>query len=68
MKESDKYLLKTYMKGFNDTFDNKNNSSFYNRKKLKAYNLGWQHSIIGDELSHIDLLTNEEILKLIKSG
>jgi len=64
----DEELLSWYMKGFNDELDGKSSSiSIDNIElKLKAYNLGALHAILGDELSHIDKLNNEEILEMIK--
>jgi hypothetical protein len=64
--EEDKLLLEIYMIGWKDSFKNINQPNKYKDFKRKAYNLGWCHAIIGDDLSHIDLLSNEEILKQIK--
>lgn len=63
----DSILLNLYMMGFNDELDQTDihESILTNKLELKAYNLGRYHAIIGDEISSIDKLTNEEILKMI---
>lgn len=64
----EEYLLKIYSSGFNDELDGTYNNT-YNKDSLeyKAYLVGSNHAIIGDDVSSIDLLTNEELLKIIKS-
>lgn len=66
---SDNRLLEVYMIGFKDCPDNNDMSSNYLHESLerKAYNLGWDHYIIGDDVSSIDFMSNNEILRLIKS-
>lgn len=61
--DTDNYLLYYYRKGFNDELNGIGNMS---NMELKAYILGRQHALIGDDVSSIDLLTEEEILKQIK--
>lgn len=60
-------LLSVYVVGWSDCGDN-NDKKEYNGLYQKAYDLGWNHFIMGDEISSIDYLSNEEIIKLIKDG
>jgi high-affinity nickel permease len=60
-----KKLLKIYLIGFMDCANTIDNSNKYSGRFLKAYKLGHDHFILGDDLSHIDNLTNDEILDLI---
>lgn len=62
---SEETLLNLYLKGFNDCLDNKINFNNLHGLQLKAYKLGKDNAILGDDLSHIDNLTNEEILDKI---
>lgn len=70
MNEQDKVLLETYMWGFNDELDGK--TKIWNPKPLllRAYNLGRQDAIVGDDISSdissSDLQTNEDILNRIR--
>ena len=55
------------MRGFNDEL--KGTSSILPNNDIlvkNAYSLGADHAILGDEMTSIDLLTQEEILKLIR--
>lgn len=59
-------LLTTYMKGFNDEL-NETPSNYHTDSLIsRAYNLGRQDAIVGDDVSSIDLQGNEEILRRIK--
>ena len=62
---SDKQLLEIYMEGFNDELLGIAKASD-KYLMFKAYRLGSDHAIIGDEVSSIDNLTNDEILKMLK--
>jgi len=66
MNEEDKKLLKAYMKGFNDYSVDIPKFKYFNQRMQKAYNLGVQHFIIGDDVRSVDYLSDEQILKLIK--
>jgi hypothetical protein len=65
---TDKELLQWYSKGFSDQL----NESLTvipqnNYLELRAYEIGANHAFMGDEIRSFDYLTNEEILKIIKS-
>jgi hypothetical protein len=62
----EKNLLEWYMKGFDDEISGRTTSEPDDKKLLIAYRLGAQHAIIGDDVSSIDDLTNEEIIKQIE--
>jgi hypothetical protein len=65
--ESDKdNLLKWYMKGFNDELRGTTTIESDNKIDMVAYNLGAQHAIIGDDVSSIDNLSDEEIISMIE--
>jgi hypothetical protein len=68
MEESDKELLDWYMKGFHDELCGTSTIESDDNLKNIAYKLGSQHAIIGDDISSIDLLSNKEILNIIKIG
>ena len=59
-------LLKWYMKGFNDELRGTTTIESDNRIDMVAYNLGAQHAIIGDDVSSIDNLSDEEIISMIE--
>lgn len=65
MNEKDKELLETYMWGFNDELDGRKRMWNPNPQLLRAYNLGREDAIIGDDVSSSDLQTNDDILKRI---
>lgn len=65
MNEQDKIILETYMWGFNDELDGKTKMWNPTPLLLRAYNLGRVDAIAGDDISSVDLQTNEEILKRI---
>lgn len=63
---NDRSLMEWYMKGF---FDELNGSSSVESDyplENKAYKLGADHAVFGDEAKSLDSLTKEEILALIK--
>lgn len=62
----DEKLLQWYMKGFNDELSGQSTPEPDDKKFLIAYNLGSQHAIIGDDVSSIDDLTNDQIIKEIE--
>ena len=63
---TDENLLKWYMKGFNDELWGTSTVESDSPLEMKAYRLGADHALMGDEISSIDKLTNYQILKLIK--
>ncbi len=71
MKTEDIILLQFYKKGFHDELNKK--SSFnkahpdINLLNNRAYILGCDHAILGDENRSFDYLSEEEILKQIKN-
>lgn len=68
MDEQDKVLLEIYMQGFNDELDGiLEKSKFSDPLLLRAYNLGSDHAIMGDDVRSVDYLTNEEILNMIRN-
>lgn len=67
MSEEDKLLLETYMWGFNDELHDRTKMWNPNPLLLRAYNLGRQHAIIGDDIRTVDYQTNEEILNTIRN-
>ena len=63
---TDENILKVYLQGFNDEL----NSVFDNSKVNlnldgKAYNLGGLHAIVGDDVSSIRNLSDEQILEIL---
>lgn len=66
MTEKDKELLETYMWGFNDELDGRIRMWNPNPLLLRAYNLGRDDALIGDDVPSSDLQTNEEILNRIR--
>ena len=66
----DDLILKSYMLGWTDCFggDKSNEMLFKNNSILEiAWNCGWDDYIAGDDVSSVDLQTNKQILKNIKS-
>ena len=63
----DNELLEYYMWGFQDELWGHESIIFNDKLTTKAYQLGRDHAIIGDDISSIDLLSNEEILARIKA-
>jgi high-affinity nickel permease len=59
-------LLKWYMKGFNDELKGSSTIESENKIEMIAYKLGAEHAIIGDDVSSIDNLSNEEIIGMIE--
>lgn len=64
----DQELLNIYMEGFYDELDGDfDEDKYYGQLQEKSYLLGKDHAIIGDDVSSIDKLTDEEVLNIIKS-
>ena len=62
MNKLDKILLDVYLLGFSDELDEINNEKYIK----EAYFLGRTHAIVGDDISTIDLQTDDQILNQIK--
>lgn len=58
---TDERLLELYMQGFRDELNGQKIDT-----KDSAYNLGALHAILGDEVTSIDYLSDEQILEKIK--
>lgn len=67
MNQEDKQLLEVYMWGFNDELDGRVRMWNPNPLLLRAYNLGRDDAIIGDDVRSVDYQTNEEILNKIRN-
>lgn len=65
MKDAE--LLRIYMMGWHDCGDSKDRAHFFTGIQKIAYENGWSDFLLGDDLSHIDLQTNQEILSKIKN-
>lgn len=64
METIDKVLLCIYKRGFNDELNGRDKFRILTAIK-RAYQLGSQHAIIGDDMPSTDYKTDEEILKQI---
>lgn len=65
---TDDYLLKIYHIGWYDCARGENNIHDYDTKlEVRAYKLGWDHYIIGDEITFVDGLSGEEIIDRIRN-
>ena len=67
VKKQDEELLNVYMKGFNDELEGKPEMSNFNPLVDRAYNLGRDDAIIGDEASSSDSESSEDIINRIRS-
>jgi len=65
--DKNKILLDFYMQGFNDELYSKSHdeSQAFIKLMQKAYRLGRQDALIGDDLASSDAQSNEQILKKI---
>lgn len=60
-------LIKIYMQGFNDCPSGIWKSPIQaSLSEMRAYNLGWNDYVIGDDVTSWDNQTEEEILERIK--
>lgn len=62
----DNEILDYYMWGFTDELEGIQASPFNDPLVTKAYQLGRDHAIIGDDVRSVDYLSNAEILAMIK--
>ena len=58
--------MESSLKGFNDELRGTTTIESDNKIDMVAYNLGAQHAIIGDDVSSIDNLSDEEIISMIE--
>lgn len=67
MEEEDKILLETYMTGFRDELDGRAEVRNPNPLLSRAYNLGREDAIVGDDVRSVDYQTDEQILNRIRN-
>lgn len=67
-KTTNEKLLKIYLQGFRDEFEDRPEPQFSNDLEKTAYQLGRTDYKIGDDIPSFDYRSNEEILKEIKSN
>ena len=70
-KVTDERLLLLYLKGFRDELRGKYNNNYWaldDDLEIRAYNLGCDHALLGDDLSSIDNLGDEEVVKMIRES
>lgn len=65
--KTDAELLEIYMRGFNNELDGIPDEEHSDELSKRAYDLGTIDAYCGDDVSSIDLQTNDEILNKIKS-
>jgi hypothetical protein len=71
MNKEDKDLLELYMQGFNDELkvcSGKPRICDLGEIERNAYRLGRIHALVGDDVSSVDEMSDEDILKEIKNG
>ena len=61
-------LLERYMSGFKDELNSRTRVPTDDNLFMKAYQLGVNHAILGDDNRSFDNLKNEDILNLIKNN
>ena len=61
----DSKLIRIYMLGFKDELYSEPQRSYHTTLETSAYQLGRIDGLIGDDVSTVDLQTNEQILKKI---
>ena len=64
---TDKELLEIYLVGFHEELWGITAHPYDDELKQHAYSIGSSHAILGDDISSIDLLSNEEIIKIIRN-
>jgi hypothetical protein len=67
---TDERLLLLYLKGFRDELRGKYQGYWEldDNLEIRAYNLGCDHAHIGDDVSSIDDIGDEEIVKTIRES
>lgn len=64
----DNKLLEWYVSGFKDELNSRTRVPTDDNLFMKAYQLGVNHAILGDDNRSFDNLKNEDILNLIKNN
>lgn len=68
MNNTDQELLDAYNTGWQDCPEGIDNSDLYDNDFLKrAYQIGWDFYIMGDDNPSLDYVTPEEIITRIKN-
>lgn len=67
MGYEDKELLKIYMDGFNDELNGLRRNQNPNPLLNRAYNLGMEDAMIGDDVSSSDMQSDKEIINRIRN-
>ena len=62
----DEKLLEYYNMGWHDCAENNKEKKFENKLIQRAYTIGWLDFIAGDDVSSVDMQTEQDILKHIK--
>lgn len=66
---TDKDILKIYMQGFKDELDGKFDDRKVNANiDGRAYVLGSNHAVLGDDCRSVDYLSDEQILKILRKN
>jgi hypothetical protein len=63
---SDELLLDYYKKGWKDCANGNKEQKFQDQLLQRAYSIGWCDFIVGDDVSSVDMQTDEQILKHIR--
>lgn len=63
---TDDELLEHYLEGFSNGLDGVFHIDSQEDLVVRAYNTGYNHALIGDDVRSIDYLTDEETLKIIR--
>jgi len=66
MKTTDKKLLEFYMLGFNNELNGSSSVLPNDTLITKAYTIGANHAVLGDDVRSFDYLTDYELLKIIR--
>lgn len=59
---SDELLFQIYMIGWKEEMENADST----KKLIKAYNIGWNHSLLEDDSERIRNMTKQEIIAEIR--
>ena len=62
----DEKLFEYYKMGWDDCADNNKQKEFEDKLLQRAYTIGWLDFIAGDDVSSVDMQTEQDILKHIK--
>jgi len=67
MNNTDKQLLRIYTQAFVDELNSRYDEHDREGLSLKSYQLGGSDALLGDELSSVDAMSDEEVLKRIRT-